>query len=50
LLRKAGGIDFAQKTAREYVQSALEGLDELPDSRDKDLLVTWGRYLIEREF
>jgi len=50
LLRRAGGIEFAQKAARDFVQSALKGLEELPDSRDKELLVAWGRYLIKREF
>jgi geranylgeranyl diphosphate synthase type I len=50
LLRTAGGIDFAQQTAREYVQSALEGLGDLPESRHRDLLAAWGRYLIARAF
>ncbi|KPL10048.1 hypothetical protein AMJ71_04650 [candidate division TA06 bacterium SM1_40] len=45
-----GGIEHTQALARSYVDSAFEFLDVLPDSRYKDLLAAWGRYLIARTF
>jgi geranylgeranyl diphosphate synthase type I len=50
LLRQRGGVDSAQRTACELVENALTGLDTLPESEAKSLLLAWGKYLIEREF
>lgn len=50
LLRKAGGIAYAQQIAQRYVREALEGVERLPESPSKALLVSWAHYLIERQF
>jgi geranylgeranyl diphosphate synthase type I len=45
-----GGVEETQALARSYVDRAFEHLDLLPDSKHKDLLAAWGRYLIARTF
>ncbi len=50
LLREAGGIDYAKQLAQTYVEEALAGVENLPASESKSLLVSWANYLIDREF
>ncbi len=50
LLRELGGIDYTKQLAKSYVEKSLAYLDEVPDSKYKDLLYLWAQYMIEREF
>lgn len=50
LLRDLDVIQYAQNTARGYVDEALPHLRQLPDNDCTALLNHWARYLIQREF
>jgi geranylgeranyl diphosphate synthase type I len=50
LLRQLGGIEHTKNLARLYVKDALLYLDDIPESKYKDLLSIWAEYMIEREF
>lgn len=49
LMRKGGGIDYAKRLARTYVQEALDSIAPLPSSHYKDLLEAWAGFIIERD-
>lgn len=50
MLIELGGIDYTKLLARTYVERSLLWLDEVPDSKYKELLYLWAQYMIEREF
>ena len=50
LLVKYGSIDYVKDLAADYVKKALPFLDDLRDSKYKDLLLAWAKYMIEREY
>lgn len=50
MLYELGGIEYTRKLAKSYIENALSYLDILPQSKYKDLLLTWAGYMIEREF
>jgi geranylgeranyl diphosphate synthase type I len=50
LVVRLGGVAYAQALARNLVRSGLARLSDLPGSRYKDLLVSWGNFLIQRTF
>lgn len=49
-MREIGTIDYVNKIALEYVETALPFLDELEPSQSRDLLAGLARFMIEREF
>jgi geranylgeranyl diphosphate synthase type I len=49
-LEAVGSIEYARKTAREFVKSGKEQLDVLPDNEARDRLFDIADYLIEREY
>jgi len=50
LLIEYNGIDHTRHLAESIVQRAVEEIDPLPDSKYKDLLLTWAKYVVHREF
>ncbi|NWF69719.1 MAG: polyprenyl synthetase family protein [Chloroflexi bacterium] len=50
MMRDLKVIDYAQQTARQHIDHALESLHILPDSQYKQLLQLWAEYLVERQF
>lgn len=50
LLRELGGIDRTKKLAKAYIKSAKKHLEDIPESKYKDLLSIWAEYMIKREF
>lgn len=50
LLRELGGIDYTKEIARSYIRESLISLQEVPQSKYKDLLASWAEFMIEREF
>lgn len=50
MLIDLGGIDYTKQIARSYIDRSLLWLDEVPDSKYKELLYLWAQYMIEREF
>lgn len=49
ILRRRGGIEQTSQRAKKLVEDALPKLDRLPPSRYRDLLRTWGEFMIARE-
>jgi geranylgeranyl diphosphate synthase type I len=49
LLVELGAVERTQRVAKRYVTEALEQLQELSDSRYKQLLATWADYIVSRE-
>lgn len=49
LLEDIGAIEFAMKVARDYVADAIQKLDSLPESEDKEFLTAMAEYAISRE-
>ncbi len=45
-----GAVDRTAALALEHVNAALPELDALPDSRYRQLLAAWARYIVERQF
>ncbi|MEO1258453.1 MAG: polyprenyl synthetase family protein [Bacteroidota bacterium] len=50
LIVKLGGVDKAHTVAKGYVDKALPLLDILPASNEKDLLIEWANYMIDRSY
>lgn len=50
LIYDLGGIDKAHAIATKKIKSAIPYLDIIADSREKDLLLMWADYMIERSF
>jgi geranylgeranyl diphosphate synthase type I len=50
VLEDVGSIEYARKTAREFVASGKKQLDILPDNEAHDRLLDIADYLIEREY
>lgn len=44
------GIDYTRKLAESIVTQAMDELITLPESRYKELLLTWAKYVVNREF
>jgi geranylgeranyl diphosphate synthase type I len=49
LFNKYGSIDRAAEVALEKIEKGKKGLEVLPDSKAKDLLISIANYMIERE-
>ena len=45
-----GGIEYTRTLAAEIVAAAVDELKPLTDSHYKELLLTWARYVVERDF
>lgn len=50
ILEDSGSIEYARKTAREFVTSGKERLEILPDNEARDRLFDIADYLVEREY
>ncbi len=50
ILIENNGIDYTRKIAEQIVAEAIGELETLPDSKYKELLLTWARYVINRDF
>ncbi len=48
ILTRRGGVEKTRRRAQQHIEEALPYLEELPPSRWRDLLRTWGEYMIER--
>jgi geranylgeranyl diphosphate synthase, type I len=44
------GIDYTYKLAESIVAQAVSEIAVLPDSRYKELLLTWAKYVVNRDF
>ncbi len=49
ILERRGAIEMTRKRARELVEEALPMLDALPVTRHRELLRSWGEFMIARE-
>jgi geranylgeranyl diphosphate synthase type I len=50
LFGELGGIARTAALAARYIETAIPCLDDIPDSRYKDLLLLWARYMLDRQF
>jgi geranylgeranyl diphosphate synthase type I len=50
LLTEYNGIEYARNLADSIVERAIEEVEPLPGSRHKDLLLTWAKYVVNRDF
>lgn len=50
LLIELKGIEYTKNLAKNYINKALPYLDNLPDSRYKQLLKDWANFMIDRKF
>lgn len=50
LLIEYNGIEYTRNLAESIVERAVEEIEPLPDSRYKVLLLTWAKYVVNREF
>lgn len=50
LLIKYKGIEYTKNLAERIVSQAIKELEPLADSKAKDLLLTWAKYVVNREF
>jgi geranylgeranyl pyrophosphate synthase len=41
---------MARKLAETIVERALNEIAVLPDSKDKELPITWAKYVVNRDF
>ena len=48
-VRENGGLDYARRRLREYVDMAVHALDVLPDSQEKEYLETLAHYTARRD-
>jgi geranylgeranyl diphosphate synthase type I len=44
------GIDYTYRLAETIVNKAIQELGPIPDSKYKELLLTWAKYVIKRDF
>jgi geranylgeranyl diphosphate synthase, type I len=49
ILIQYNGVEYTRKLAESFVSEAIQELSVLPESRFKDLLLTWARYIVSRE-
>lgn len=49
LLIELGGVQRARELAEGYIEAGISHLADLPESRYKEMLFDWARYLIDRE-
>ncbi|MCL6592070.1 MAG: polyprenyl synthetase family protein [Firmicutes bacterium] len=50
ILLEYNGIKYTRNLAESIIDDAIRELDPLPDSRYKDLLLTWAQYIVDRDF
>jgi geranylgeranyl diphosphate synthase type I len=50
LLNQYDSIEYTRKLAESIVEQAVAEIAVLPDSRYKQLLLTWSKYVVDREF
>jgi geranylgeranyl diphosphate synthase type I len=50
IFNKYQGVEYAKKLAESIVSQAISELDPLPDSKYKDLLLTWAQFVVNRDF
>jgi len=50
LFKQLGGINRTKELAEIYIRKALPHLDEIPDSKYKQLLILWASFMINRKF
>ncbi len=50
ILVERGGIDKTYRQARKYIEEAYPQLEELPDSKHRDLLRNWADFMISRKW
>ena len=50
ILTDFNGIEYTRSLADSIVDDALEEIRPLPDSRYKELLLTWANYVVNRDF
>ncbi len=50
LLLDLNGVEYTRQLAQRYLDKALPHLDQLDESKYKDLLLAWADFMIQREF
>jgi geranylgeranyl diphosphate synthase type I len=50
ILIEYNGVEHTQGLAERYINEALQELTVLPESRYKNLLLAWARYIVQREY
>lgn len=50
LLIEYNGIDYTRSLAESIVEQAISEIEPLPDSNYKELLLTWAKYVVNRDF
>jgi geranylgeranyl diphosphate synthase type I len=49
ILIQYNGVEYTRKLAESFVSEAIQELSVVPESRFKDLLLTWAWYIVSRE-
>lgn len=50
ILIEYNGIEYTRKLAESIVDQAVQTISLLPESRYKELLLTWAKYVVNRDF
>ena len=50
ILVDLGGIEHTRERAHHYIELALPELDCVPNSKYKDLLISWAEFMTARDF
>jgi geranylgeranyl diphosphate synthase type I len=48
-LQELGGVDYARDMANSYIAKTTSALDQVPDSKFKELLLEWADFMVNRE-
>ncbi|HSF83056.1 MAG TPA: polyprenyl synthetase family protein [Anaerolineales bacterium] len=49
-IRESGAVEKSNEEARQYIECALETLEDQPDTQEKQALVDIARYIVYRDF
>lgn len=50
LLNELDGIEYARNLSKQFMENSKNNLENIPESKYKDLLSIWAEYMIKREF
>ena len=50
ILRDVGSVEYTESLADRYVREAKRYIEDIPESKYKNLLLMWAEYMVRREF